>query len=82
MAKLWFFILIFLWTGLKAFSQEEVMEELEYHNYPTKIPEKLSLKRLRRYEDKWEFSFLQRIPSFKNLKPKKVFISRFLLSLV
>lgn len=28
--------------GIKVFSQEEVIEEMEYHNYPTKIPEKLS----------------------------------------
>lgn len=42
MAKFWVFISLFLLAGINVFSQEEVIEEMEYHNYPTKIPEKLS----------------------------------------
>ena len=42
MAKFGFLISLFLLVGTNVFSQEEVIEELEYHNYPTKIPEKLS----------------------------------------
>ncbi len=37
-----FLISFFLLTGTRVFAQEDVLEELEYHNYPTKIPEKLS----------------------------------------
>jgi hypothetical protein len=42
MAKIYFFILIFLSMSCQIFAQAEIFEEMEYHNYPTKIPEKLS----------------------------------------
>lgn len=42
MARISLLILFFLLVGTKLFSQEEVIEEVEYHNYPTAIPEKLS----------------------------------------
>jgi hypothetical protein len=42
MARLFSVILFLFLAGTTVFSQEDVLEELEYHNYPTKIPEKLS----------------------------------------